>query len=143
MAAPRPAFGGLAETGFDGVGGDVADDHPQLSVGGHPPRAEAPLEDMAAQPVPPVVGGPVQAVEELHAGAEIRMGRLEQEVDVIVEEAVGQTEPPLGTHYPFENGQIPPPVPLVEKDPALVVAAREDVLDRSGNVLSRFSWHTR
>src|SRR5687768_2802258 len=91
--------------------------------------------------VPIVEPAAVLSVEPLHPSAEVRLWRLDQEMHVVVHQAVGQTAPSRSSASPSEQVEVDPPIAVVSIDHLLVVAARVDVVDPARDFLSWFARH--
>jgi len=84
----------------------------------------------------------VAAVQNLHPGAEVCPGRLEQEVQVIRHQAVGQAPPILLTDDVREGCQVEVAIDIVDVKGRLIVPARERVIDAVFDVGSGRTRHT-
>jgi hypothetical protein len=82
IAAPRPRVGLVANSGHDGIQGDVAELREKMLVGFDEDGRVALLEEVAAEPVTAVKPLRVCGVKALHPQREVRVGRLEQKVVV-------------------------------------------------------------
>lgn len=127
--APSPVLGRLREPGGDGVPRDVADGDGQVRVVSDGGRAVAAAEEVSGPAVPSIELLGVRAVKLSHAVPEIGLTRLDEQMDVVVHQAVGETPPPLVLRDALEESEVSEPVEVVREDPFLVVAASEDVSD--------------
>jgi hypothetical protein len=91
-------------------------------------RLEAALEEVSAAVVAPVEADRVEAVEALHAGRELRLGRLDQDVEVVVEQVPDVNFPPEARLHLAEELVPGLAVEVVEHDRALLDAAADDVV---------------
>ena len=103
------------------------------------PRVEAPLEEMANPVVAPVEAHRVQAVETLHSARELRLGRPDNEVQVIWHQRPCE-------HLPAETlrhlAEPPFPVVAVERiqdDGALRDTTGGDCVDRGSREIGTTS----
>jgi hypothetical protein len=131
----------VAESCFDRIVGDVLSDHEELSVGGHPLRSIAPLEDVSGTLVAVVEVPRVLAGQESHPTTEVGFRRFDQQVEVIVQDAVREAAPAGSANHVGEDREKGLTIRIVDKDAHLVVATRVGVLDRSLDVLARLSGH--
>jgi hypothetical protein len=99
------------------------------------------LEHVADEAVAGVERLRVDAVDALHARAEVGLHRLDEQVDVVGHEAVREEVPALTRDRAAEQEQVRLPVDVVEEDRLLAVAAGEDMVDRPGFLLARLAWH--
>jgi hypothetical protein len=88
---PRPA--GKADAGRVLV--DVRDDLVEIPLVLDHLALEPPLEEVADAVVAAVEADRVQAVQALHPGGELRLGRVNDEVEVVVEQAPDDEVPPV------------------------------------------------
>jgi hypothetical protein len=89
----------------------------------HENRAVARLEDVAAAIVPFVEALGIDPVELSHAGRQIRLRRLHDEVVVVVHQAVGVAKPAESLDDAAKRRQEAWSVVVVEVDPFARVAA--------------------
>jgi hypothetical protein len=97
---------------------------------------------MPAAVVAAVEANRVQAVQPLHAPGELGLRRLDQEVEVVVEEAP-DVNPPAEALFDFDE-QLEPglAVEVVEDDPPLLDAAADDVVPgRARKLRAGNPWH--
>jgi hypothetical protein len=69
--------------------------------------------------------------------------RLDEQVDMVWHQAIGETPPPLTTRHATEHQEIDPAIKVIHKDVAAIIAAGEDMLDGILELLTRPPWHTR
>jgi hypothetical protein len=91
------------------------------------PALEAACEQRAVPPVLVVEGLRVPAVEALHAAGQVRLGRVEDEVEVRRHETQRMERPAVALRAELDEPQERAPVVVVPEDRAPVDAAREDV----------------
>jgi hypothetical protein len=109
---------------------DVRDDGVEVCRALDHPRLEAPLKEVAAARVAPVEPHRVDAVQSLHSGGELGLCRLDEQVEVVVEQVPGvhlPAEAPLDVEEESEPGLA---VEIVEHDRSLLHAAADDVVPR-------------
>jgi len=94
-----------------------------------------------APPVPPVDFAREAPMQALHALAEIRLGRLDHQVDVVVHQAVAQTAPPLRAYDALEKREIPAPIHVVHEQHPPVDPTRIHVVDGAGLFFTRSPRH--
>jgi hypothetical protein len=125
---PAPVFGPADEPVPDGVFGDRG--HGRLVLVGvfdHlGPVAAA--EEMVDAVVAAVEGAGVAPVQVPHAFVEVRLGRLDDEVKVVRDQAAGVHPPAVALFNPVEDADEGATIVVVEDDRAVVVAARDDVV---------------
>lgn len=111
----------------DGVVQDVVDGVAEVALGVDDPRREACAEEVAGALVPQVEAERVRAVEPLDAGGELRLRRVEDEMDVVVHEAEGVAVPPVAVDGRSEAPEIAEPVVVVADDRGAVDPTRGHV----------------
>src|SRR3954468_12958085 len=123
-AAPRPA----AEADPCRVLVDVRDHGRKVVVTLEHPRFEAALEEVAGAGIAAVEQHRVDAVQPLHPARELRLGRLDEEVEVVVEQIprVHLPAEPLGDVHQELEPRFP--IPVVEDDRPLLDAAADHVV---------------
>ena len=84
----------------------------------------------------------VEPVQTLHPGTEVRLGRLDEQMDVVVHQAVREAVPLRPRDGEAKRGQVQPPIIVVAIDQAFGVAASEDVMDPVRDLLPWFACHT-
>ena len=105
------------------------------------PGVEAAAEEVAFAAVFLVEGGGVFAVEQLHAGGELRDGCFEDQMVVVGHQAVGVHGPAVEADAEFEHCQEGEPVVVVAVDRAAVDAAGGDVEAAVGELGAKRSRH--
>jgi len=105
--------------------------------------AEPPLEEVADPLVPSVEPLRIVAVEALHSGREVAPRRAEDEVVVVVHQAVGVAEPAEADDHEAQHVQEVAPVDVPTEDRLPVDATRHDVVERVGVGDSRQPRHVR
>jgi hypothetical protein len=123
-STPRPAAEAEARRVVEDVGEHVS----EVTLVGRHARLEAALEEMPAPVVAAVEAHRVEAVQPLHAPRELGLRRLDQDVEVVVEQVPDvdrPAEPRLDLHE-----QLPPrlAVEVVEHDRPLLDAPADDVV---------------
>jgi hypothetical protein len=93
--------------------------------------AEAVLEEMAHAPVLHVEQLRIEPVEHVHAAPEIRLARLDHEMNVVLHQAVGAAVPAKLMNDRTEQPQVLAPILVIEEDRAFLNAAGKDVMDTS------------
>lgn len=83
---------------------------------------------MAAAVVPPVEAHGVDAVQALHAGRELRLMRLDEQMEVVVEQHPGVEAPPEAVADVFQQRVPGGAVVVVEDDRPPLDAAADDVV---------------
>ena len=96
---------------------------------------------MAAAVVANVESLCVSAVEELDARTEIGLGSLDQQMDVVVHQAIREAAPTLPDDNLGQDLQIEMSVGHVAKHDSTVVAARVGVVNASRDIFARFTGH--
>src|SRR6266540_606418 len=95
-------------------------------------RGKALAEDVVAASVDRVEGAGVLAVEIAHAGREIRLWRLDDEVVVVAHQAASVEAPAVPARHAAKLVEEDAAVVVVQEAELLVVAARGDVVPRAG-----------
>src|SRR4029079_17099925 len=113
-AAPKPSVGRGAQTGRDRVDGHVPHRCPKLSVGTNDLCAVTALEEMAGVIVSVVEDPRVRAVEPLHPYAEVRLGRHDDQVNMVVHQAIRKASPRTVADGSTEDSQVRPPIVIVD-----------------------------
>ncbi len=93
VAAPGPLVWQGADACAHGVEAGVAGQFQQVGFALHDDGFKAALKDMAYAPIRAVVGLGVHAVELAHACAQVAVHRLDNDVVVVVHQAVGVAGP--------------------------------------------------
>lgn len=143
MAAPEIVLGSLDDPGPDRVEDDVSADREQVGVFLDEDRAVSRLEEMAKPPVAPVVPLRVDAVEVAHAEGKVPVRDFEQQVVVVVHQAVGVTEPLIPLDRSSEDCQERVTIVIVLDDRALLVSAGDHMNHCAGRTNAERSRHTR
>jgi hypothetical protein len=104
-------------------------------------RGEALPENVVAAAVEGVEGAGVLAVEVAHALREVRLGRLDEEVVVVAEQAAGVEAPSIPADHAAQLVEEDAAVVVVEEAELLVVAARGDVVPRTGSQIAAWAGH--
>src|SRR5688572_23388535 len=98
---------------------------------------------MAGRSMPGVEVLCIRAVQPPHPDAEVRFAGLEQEVDVVVHQAIGQEAPAKVPDRASQDSEVRPSIVIVAIYESLVVAAREDVKQAGLDLCARLAWHVR
>jgi hypothetical protein len=142
MAAPRPVLRPATGARLDGIGGDVRGGRHEVRLGLDAHGAISALEHVPTPPVTVIELTRVRAVQPLHPGAQVRLRRLEQEMEVVVHQAVREAAPALPEDDLPEQRQVRAPVIVIGEDRGAVVATGVDVVDGSSLLLTRSPRHT-
>src|SRR6266542_3207223 len=129
---PRPIVGVRNEAGRDGVLQDVLQRGLEMLLRLAQSRGKALAEDVVAASVDRVEGAGVLAVEIAHAGREIRLWRLDDEVVVVAHQAASVEAPAVPERHEAKLEEEGAAVVIVQEAELLVVAARRDVVPRAG-----------
>src|SRR5665213_1363046 len=127
VAAPRPLLRRVAEAGLAGISGDVAERREQVSLGLDALGPEPAVDDMATQPVSCIEAGCVADIEVLHADRQRRVGGLDEQVIVRVEEGDADARPAKAGEGLGELGDEQHAVDLVLEEDARPHRVRPDV----------------
>jgi len=132
QTTPRPA----AQAHARRVLVDVVSDVGEVVVAGQHPRVEAALEEMAGAGVAAVEPHRVDAVQALHPARELGLRRLDEQVEVVVEQVPG-VQLPAGPPRDVDE-QLEPrfAVAVVEDDGPLLHAAAGHVVVRRARQLA-------
>jgi hypothetical protein len=95
-------------------------------------RGKAFAEDVVAASVDRVEGAGVLAVEIAHAGREVRLWRLDDEVVVVAHQAASVEAPAVPARHAAKLVEEDAAIVVVQEAELLVVAARGDVVPRAG-----------
>ena len=104
-------------------------------------RLEAPLEEVSHPSAPAVEPLGVRSEEPLPERRQVGPARLEDQVDVVVQQAVGVHLDPEESGQAPEPGQHLLPVRIVEEDLLAVVATMDDVVKRARQIQPQGSRH--
>jgi hypothetical protein len=141
MAAPAPVLGALAEGGAHRVRRDVRDGRPELLVGLDPDRPVATLKEVPVAIVALVEDLRVRAVEPLHPAREIRVRGLDQQVHVVVHQAIAEAAPLVAVDHAAQEGQVGAAVAIVDEDQLPAVATRIHVVEPTRDLFARLARH--
>jgi len=114
---------------------------PDEIVVGEGVRAVAAVEEMALALVAAVEAPGVEPLEPLHAPVEVGLRRLDEQVEVVPHEAVGQALPRAALDDVADAVEEPDPIARVEEDRQPHDPAVEDVVDAAGDEWTRRSRH--
>jgi hypothetical protein len=104
-------------------------------------RGEALPENVVAAAVEGVEGAGVLAVEVAHALREVRLGRLDEEVVVVAEQAAGVEAPSIPADHAAQLVEEDAAVVVVEEAQTAVVAAGRDVVPGAGGEIAAGTGH--
>jgi hypothetical protein len=96
---------------------------------------EAALKEVAGACVAPVEAHRVDAVQALHPARELRLRRLDEQVEVVVEQAPAVQPPAEPSRHVHEQREPRLAVTIVEDDRPLLDAAARDVVVRRARQL--------
>jgi hypothetical protein len=102
---------------------------------------EASAKDVVAAAVPFVEGARVGAVQVAHAIGEVRDRRFDNQVVVVPHQAADMGAPAVPALHAPKDVHEDHPVPVVQHDRSLVVAARRDVVIRAGGEVAMRATH--
>ena len=77
----------------------------------------------------------------LHAGRQVGLGSSQEKVDVIWHPAIGDHVPRRALHFVSQTLCDPSIVTVVMKDGPATITARDDVVNRTGELQTRRSGH--
>jgi hypothetical protein len=123
-APPRPAAQAQAGRVLEDVLGHGAEVVLVLDDAAREPA----LEEVALPVVAPVEADRVEAVEALHPGREVGLGRVHEHVEVVAEQVPRSDVPAVATLDRDEELVPSLPVAVVEHDPSLLDAAGRHVV---------------
>jgi hypothetical protein len=138
---PRPIVGEARQSRLDRVLEHVFEDVGVLVVALERPRIEAAAEDVMAEAVTFVEAARIGAVQVSHAVGQVRFGRLDDEVVVRAEEAVGVQAPAVPARHPLQEVEEETAIVVAEEDEGAPVADGGDVVVRTGLELSERAAH--
>jgi hypothetical protein len=98
---------------------------------------------MADTTVPLVEALRIDAVQPLHPACQPAVRGLQQKMNMVVHQAVGETAPPSSLDRETEQAQVCPPIDVVEIDRLLGIPARIHVVDASLDFLAGSPGHMR
>jgi hypothetical protein len=127
-ARADPTPGPAAESDPCRVLEDVLDDRVEMGFALDHAGLESALEEVAAALVAPVEPHRIHAVQPLHSAGELGLSRLDEQVEVIVEQVPGMhcpAETPLDVDEELEPGLA---VEIVQHNRSLVHTAADDVV---------------
>jgi hypothetical protein len=123
-AAPRPTV--QADAGRVVV--DVLNEALEVLLLLDDAALEAALEEVADAVVAAVEPDRVEAVQPLHAGRQLRLCRVDEDVEVVVEQAPGDDVPAVLPRHAVEELEPRLAIEVVEDDAPLLDAARDHVI---------------
>ena len=143
ITGPRPINCGGAEPRPHWVEREVANQHEKLRIALDMDGVKSPLEQVTCQTVAMVEQLRVPAAQVLTPCREVRLRRLDDEMNMVVHEAVRVTSPPVSPHRRVEQGEVEAAVAVVDKEGLAPVAPCRDVEDPARDLSSQRSWHRR
>jgi len=132
QATPRPA----AQADARRVVVDVVGDVREVLVALENARVEAALEEMPRARVAAVEPHRVDAVEALHPAGKLRLRRLDEQVEVVVEQVPGVQLPAEPLRHVDEKREPGLSIAFVQDDRPLLHAAARDVVVRRARQLA-------
>lgn len=123
VAAPRPTRRADADAGSNRVQGHVPRKLEEMRVRLDKRAVEAVLEDVADEVVSSIEPLRVPEVEVVHPERDVRLRGLDDEVIVVVHQAVRVAVPPPSPDHPFEEQDEPRTIDVVPHDRRLAVPA--------------------
>src|SRR6476469_415238 len=130
VAAPAPVARIYADPRLDRISGDVRHNRQKLSLGQDRFVVVPILKDVAfSRSVLPVEAAPIVPVEPSHAVAEVRLLRLDQQVEVSAHQAKTQAMPAVTRYCGGEHRDIADAILVAAKDELVVHAAHARVVD--------------
>ena len=141
ITAPWPLAGIAHDARTHGIEIDIAADFQHVGMLIDQDAFESPLKQMPNLAMPPIVGLGIHAIEVLHHSRQVRPAGVNHDVVVVVHEAVGQHDRIVPIHRLPNDCQERPAVVVVFKDGFPPVAARGDVIDRTGKFDSERACH--
>ena len=141
VAAPRPVGSCRAHSRAHRVQNDVPREFEQVPVAVDDLGFETSLEQMPVEPVTPVELEGVPAKQPLHALRQVLLRRLDEEMDMVVHEAIRMARPTEPLDGVLEEVKEPLAVCIFKEDRLATVAARRDVEDAACRPKTRCTWH--
>jgi hypothetical protein len=126
-AGPEIVVGALHHAGPDGVVQDVVDRVSQVLLRVDHPGGESGAEEVSRASVALVEAKGVRAVKPLDPGGELRLRRVENEVDVVVHQAERMAPPAVTGNGCGQAAEIREPIQVVADDRRAVDAASRHV----------------
>jgi len=123
IAAPSPAARMFRCFSSHGIEHHVAADFQQVALLLHQDSLVAPLKEVSDPPVPAVVGLGVNAVELSHADRELAVGSLDDQMVVVIHQAVGVADPMIAVADALKPIEEERAIAVVFEDGAPGVAA--------------------
>src|SRR4249919_94536 len=141
VARPWPLLRCCAYPRLHRVGGDIADDRERVRVVGDELRSVAALEHVARPLVVAVESDGVCPVQAMHRLVEIRTRCLDEQVVVVLHEAVRVAEEVVEMPGDRESREEDFTVGVGEEDWALGIAPSSHVVDEAGDECPGGTWH--
>lgn len=110
---------------------DVAEEFHGITVRFHQMRLEAPLEEMAAAPVPAIETNGVSSLQSADSAAEITVGRFQQQVVMVRHQTVSVKAQSMPLDRFFQRTEEQPAIGIVAECPPPLVTSRCDVVNRT------------
>ncbi len=120
---------------------DVAADFEEVALLFDQMTFESALQQMADTAMATVEVAGVAAVEKLHAGREVCLGRFDEEVVVVVHQHEGVQPPPVGLDGPPQPVEPFFTIGVVSDDPSPLISTGHQMVQRPGKLDSQRSSH--
>jgi hypothetical protein len=101
------------------------------------------VEHVAHPPVAPVEALGVDLIEPLQAACQVRLGGFDEQMVVIAHQAVGVESPALLGDLAAEQIEKRCAVPIIANDVRARIAARGDVIQRTGEFQTQRTGHAK
>src|SRR5512133_3811920 len=83
----------------------------------------------------------ILAIQSLHTAGQVRVRRLNEQMEMVSHEAIGMDPPAVAAHDSIADLEEPPPIVVILVDRLSPVPASGDVIDAPGNLDPGSSWH--
>jgi hypothetical protein len=83
----------------------------------------------------------VLAIQPLHAAGQVRVRRLNEQMEVVRHEATRVDAPAVSARHPISDLEEPLPIVVILEDRLSPVPASSDVIDAAGDLDPGSSWH--
>ena len=132
IATPAPQARMRHHRGPHGIQHHIATELQEMRVLLHQDRGEAPLEEMSDATMASIGGLRIAASELAHPLRKIRLGRLDQQMVVIVHQTIGMAQPAEAINDMREERQQRGSVLVIGHDVLPGIAATRDMIDGTG-----------
>jgi len=132
VAAPLPSLGFFNYLCAHRIQDDVSADFEKMAVFLYKNGLVAALEKMTRPTVESIEQLRVHAVQLPHAESQIAVRRLDEEMIMVVHEAVGMTDPIVAFVHVLKGVQEPDAVLVAFEDRLPLITARSDVVNSTG-----------